>query len=285
MSSTLIQNAIESNQRKEADYIDAIVVAKSDNLPTFYSGHDPNTGQAIIQRLGQGEIATAQQVSNGGISSGQAIQSRGEGSATKIQTVAPTPLLKVVEPKILEVAFYFFLQVTGGNQPPFIVSSADYSSYADLLDKGKIPKYNQSLNKSGFGVTLEVTTRNNSADIKQHEFRVKLVVSRFVSSLSPLVLRSQTKCWSNRKKIRVSREIINFNPVGFNGTITGGLTAGGGNPGDRTQIGTQNPSNGLWESQFNNLSANEENTLVFTRYYEVIVRASQEFPAETIIYP
>ena len=284
MSSTLIQNAIESNQRKEADYIDAIVVAKSDNLPTFYSGHDPNTGQAIIQRLGQGEIATAQQVSSGGISSGQAIQSRGEGSATKIQTIAPTPLLKVVEPKILEVAFYFFLQVTGGNQPDFIVSSADYSSYADLLDKGKIPKYNQSLNKSGFGVILEVRTRNNSADIKQHELRWKLTVSRTISVSSPLAIRSQIKCWSNRKKIRVSRELINSNTVGFNGTIAN-VTASGGNPADRTQIGGQNPSNGLWESEFTSLFADNGSAGVFTGYYEQIIRSSQEFPAETIFYP
>jgi len=285
MSSTLIQNAIESNQRKEADYIDAIVVVKSDNLPTFYSGHDPNTGQAIIQRLGQGEIATAQQVSSGGISSGQAIQSRGEGSATKIQTIAPTPLLKVVEPKILEVAFYFFLQVTGGNQPPFIVSSADYSSYADLLDKGKIPKYNQSLNKSGLGVSIEVTTRNNSADIKQHEFRTKITISRFVSVPSPLALRSQIECWSNRKKIRVSREIISFNQVGFNGTITGNLTAVGGNPADRTQEGTQNSSNGLWQSEFASLSLDNAVVGVQNYYLEQVIRSSQEFPAETIIYP
>jgi len=284
MSSQLIQNAIESNQRKEADYIDAIVVAKSDNLPTFYSGHDPNTGQAIIERLGQGEIATAQQVSNGGISSGQAVQSRGEGSATKIQTVAPTPLLKVVEPKILEVAFYFFLQVTGGDQPDFIVSSADYSSYADLLDKGKIPKYNQSLNKSGFGVILEVTTRNNSADIKQHEFRVKITISRTVSVPSPLALRSQIECWSNRKKIRVSREVINFNQVGFNGTITN-LTAVGGNPADRTQEGTQNSSNGLWQSEFTSLSLDNAVVGVQNYYLEQVIRSSQEFPAETIIYP
>jgi len=284
MSSTLIQNAIESNQRKEADYIDAIVVAKSDNLPTFYSGHDPNTGQAIIQRLGQGEIATAQQVSSGGISSGQAVQSRGEGSATKIQTVAPTPLLKVVEPKILEVAFYFFLQVTGGNQPPFIVSSADYSSYADLLNNGKIPKYNQSLNKSGLGVIIEVRTRNDSADIKQHEFRVKITISRTVSVPSPLALRSQIECWSNRKKIRVSREVINFNQVGFNGTITN-LTAVGGNPADRTQEGTQNSSNGLWQSEFTSLSLDNAVVGVQNYYLEQVIRSSQEFPAETIIYP
>jgi len=285
MSSQLIQNAIESNQRKEADYIDAIVVAKSDNLPTFYSGHDPSTGQAIIERLGQGEIATAQQVSNGGISSGQAIQSRGEGSATKIQTVAPNPLLKVVEPKILEVAFYFFLQVTGGNQPDFIVSSADYSSYADLLNKGKIPKYNQSLNKSGLGVILEVRTRNNSVDIKQHELRIKLTVSRTVSVSSPLSIQSQIKCWSNRKKIRVSREAINFNQVGFNGTITGGFVASGGNPADRTQEGTQNPSNGLWESEFTSFFLDSAVVGVQNYYLEQVIRSSQEFPAETIIYP
>jgi hypothetical protein len=137
-------------------------------------------------------------------------------------------------------------------------------------------------------VTVTVTTRTDSELIKAHGLIFRIQVSRTVPGPvptgSPLAIRSQIKCFSNLKTIRVSREITSFNQTGFNGSLVN-FTAVGGNPGDRTQTGTQNPVNGLWQSEFATASADNAVPGVQNYYIENIIRASQEFPADTIVYP